>query len=1381
MLKFSAGQSNCITHIPEDIKIEASPSGVNAVGTTMNFNNGVVSNFSLGNYLKIDKKFNFTNKPWEMVTKYSFKEFNTNIRLLGSLNKVALFVLGFTDDTGVLTFWASSNGTSWDISNAKKANKALNLNTNYYIKISWNGYVYTIDYKTENGNYENLITINSSLQILDDNEFCFGTNYSNTQYFSGNLDLRGCYIKIDNKIVWQGGSGQVTLKKGSKLWYPDGLDYNGNKKFNYIITDKDYISGHSLTNSWRGYLWLSINKVNWNIGAGGFSGISTTEKVGKFYNLKNNKIYDLQNSVQYCFPIAYVKSDKYAISSIENIFNGFGYIGKEAFILPGVKGCIPNGLNDDGSNKNIYTETTTVRTHTITINNSLTLGIDLASQGTMTYNSKQNLMYKELNPAQVRYEIPIADVMLNTEKTLITSMKQYKVSNNYEYKNIDSIKYNVGKSNCITEIPQDIKLDFNDMNVEFIGNDCQISNGKISGFSTTSRLDIHGSKLLNADQLKSLEIKLKINSGEILTTNGRIMNAYGNTGDSLLGFFIQITTSNIIIAYYDGKTYLTCSAINNPQKNTDYYVKWVYDGQTLKGYYSTDDGIYNLTSTVTPSYKLYLNTLDYGIGNRPRDMSAVCVFNGSIYLNDCYIKANDEIWWKGGDGSITLKAGSIIYKPNGIDENSNKIFNKIVTSDDIKLKFGWGTINELMTLFYREDINRLERTATSRLSSKDEPSGTYTFYYDTNENLIKEYTKDNGYTNVNVSLPICTFIAVGDNSPNAKKIVNIFNGFGYIGATQFVLPGVRYVIPNGCNEDGTNRNIYKEIKTVSIYNDTVDIQNTWNKIMLLDELGNYVAANTYYNQVEKPSFNENSNQIWYNPNNNKTLYYRNSSLSEYRKYTKINDYTITNGKITSWTYPAITTKDTILNLKDVYYGVGKSNCLTYIPNDIKLKTDPLYIVKTGGVSIENGIAKNFAPTNYITMPNNLTLGNNYEILMKFNFKEHEDSDTSQYQLLMRATTDKFFAMAVNYLNGSYYLHTNSGDGANWLHGENGTKTLTPNTDYYVKVIKDANNRNIYISTNNIDYELYYTIEDTTNLKSLNYIIGVSIAGEPGIAGSQPFKGEIDLKPMYIKSNNEILWKGASGNITLLKGSKVYFADGSYDIIENDVIHTTYFNNESSQLLFCYHRTEKWIGGSALSNCYANTTTPETPIDYMYWLDKTNKKVKRYYSSSNIWKEEFSLPLFISKSCISIDQIFNGFGFIGGMYFMLPGIKYSIPNGFNSDGTYNTINATVDKVSISALNTGANITNRAICISKRNDTQLADWMTNYYEIDNKVSDNSGWFYVKSENKIFNRITSTNTWSEDLTRCHAGQYVIVNNKITSLKVDSIKKVNDVIKIK
>jgi hypothetical protein len=49
-----------------------------------------------------------------------------------------------------------------------------------------------------------------------------------------------------------------------------------------------------------------------------------------------------------------------AISSIDQVFNGFGYIGSTMFALPGVKGLIPDGRNADGTLKNNPFETTSV-------------------------------------------------------------------------------------------------------------------------------------------------------------------------------------------------------------------------------------------------------------------------------------------------------------------------------------------------------------------------------------------------------------------------------------------------------------------------------------------------------------------------------------------------------------------------------------------------------------------------------------------------------------------------------------------------------------------------------------------------------------------------------------------------------------------------------------------------------------------------------------------------------------------------------------------------------------------------------------------------------------------------------------------------------------
>ena len=46
----------------------------------------------------------------------------------------------------------------------------------------------------------------------------------------------------------------------------------------------------------------------------------------------------------------YIKDSGF--TSIDQVFNGFGYIGSTVFALPGVKGLAPNGRNADGSLKN---------------------------------------------------------------------------------------------------------------------------------------------------------------------------------------------------------------------------------------------------------------------------------------------------------------------------------------------------------------------------------------------------------------------------------------------------------------------------------------------------------------------------------------------------------------------------------------------------------------------------------------------------------------------------------------------------------------------------------------------------------------------------------------------------------------------------------------------------------------------------------------------------------------------------------------------------------------------------------------------------------------------------------------------------------------------
>ena len=1361
-LIYGTGKSNSLIHIPEDIKVETNPTGVRVKGTGTTFNNGVVSNFSLGNYLILEKNFNFVSKPWEMVIKCSFTTFNDRIRLVGSLNKVALFVLGFANTTGTIYLWASSNGSSWNVSNAVASKAPLQLNTEYYIKIAWSGTAYTVDYSTNNIDYNNLITVNSSVALLDDVNFVLGTNYDGTQYFNGSIDLNECYIKNGNDIVWHGGNGKFILKQGSKVWYPDGLDEEGNKKFSYLTVEKDIESNHSLTNDWTGYILLSTDGKTLYVGSNVESGETASETALRFYNIVENKFTDLADvNKDLCLPIAYVNSSSHGISYIHNIFNGCGFVGKEAYILPNVKGLIPSGFNEDGTCKNIATTITDVRTYSCIASHELTMGNDYASQGNMEYNKSTNYMIKTtINPNDIRYEIPIAKMTMNTEKTLVTAMEAYPLRNyNNSYHNINEIYYGVGKSNCLTYIDNDIKVEINPMNVSFVGTPT-VNNGIASGFSTTSRLDFNGTKIVSENDLKSFEIKVKINSGSLATTNGRIINASGGA-DSKLGFYIEISSNNIAFVFYNGTLpYFNCRALLNPTPNTDYYLKWEYDGTNIKGYNSTDGITYNLVDDVTPPYKLYFNTTSFGIGNRPADMTAVCVFNGTVDLNNSYIIINDEMWWKGGDGSITLKAGSKIYNPNGdfnILENDIKMLNYNSSSSQL---ICCATYNEDGTI-----SNGMAVTDNSKcMISDSEPAWSditpRRFWFDKLNKKLYTYAPSSSEKSAECSLPFAC--VTSESGKGITSIKNIFNGFGYIGKLQYVLPNVKYSIPNGFNEDSTYKVINKEIKNIVYHDDTADITGTWNKVMQLDDNCSYTSSNVYYNQVEQPSFVENSNQIWYNPKTNKMFYYRNSSSNGYRNYAKMNDYTITNGFITSWTPPVVIENNEVSKIKEVYYGVGKSNCLTYIPEDVKYKLDPLNINRIGAPSIEMGVASNFSTTNYILTPNSVNLNtvNSFEIVICFQGNAGSIIQQNSNQPYSIAITPTLFLIRLT-------------DGTTWTRITPNELPNDGNTKLWYKLVFNGNQYIAYTSTDGNQYNEVARLENSTKIISSNqpFVIGTNDIH------TDPFQGTIFLNESYIKINDEMWWKGATGSITILKGSKVWYPDGTYEILDSDVVHGTYFNGPNL-LTFCYNTQYKNIGGSTWNNTYCGNTAPASPANSQYWLNLTDKKMRRY-TGTNTWTEGYSLPLFVSKSCNSIDQIFNGVGYFANVQYTLPNIKCSFANGLTEDNLYKSIDFTPSQIiwneyNYKAPNQQANITlNNGCWRTAKSEISETEPVKEAFKI---------WYNPKTNLTYYLGDNVASNWQQ------VNLFQIVQNintddtfKVVDMTIAPIKNINSVIKIK
>lgn len=197
------------------------------------------------------------------------------------------------------------------------------------------------------------------------------TNGSNTVWTDAvdYTNITNCITAIPQDIKLEFNNGTLTLKAGSKVYYLDGSSK---------IIQQDITIGTASSAPAQRFLWVSGDS---GYGDGSiqecYSGnneamnaIVNPKTYQTFYNTEqkiafrgNNTNWEKRN---YSLPIALVSNEPNKWTSIDQVFNGFGYIGSTVFALPGVEGLIPNGRNTDGSLNNKKFKTTDVITYTPT-------------------------------------------------------------------------------------------------------------------------------------------------------------------------------------------------------------------------------------------------------------------------------------------------------------------------------------------------------------------------------------------------------------------------------------------------------------------------------------------------------------------------------------------------------------------------------------------------------------------------------------------------------------------------------------------------------------------------------------------------------------------------------------------------------------------------------------------------------------------------------------------------------------------------------------------------------------------------------------------------------------------------------------------------------
>ena len=160
-------------------------------------------------------------------------------------------------------------------------------------------------------------------------------------------------------------------------------------------------------------------------------------------------------------------------------------------------------------------------------------------------------------------------------------------------------------------------------------------------------------------------------------------------------------------------------------------------------------------------------------------------------ITNCLLEVPQNIKLDLSDGTLTIKAGSKLFCPNGVG-----VFDELILNSDHTMK---PTTNSGQYLLYvnATGSNSLGWLPVSSCYSGTDDTGSGTTFYNTSTNII---TAHNSGGDARVSLP---FALVTLSSVGVASIDQVFNGLGLIGSTAFVLPGVKGLAPNGRNEDGS--------------------------------------------------------------------------------------------------------------------------------------------------------------------------------------------------------------------------------------------------------------------------------------------------------------------------------------------------------------------------------------------------------------------------------------------------------------------------------------------------------------------------------------------------------------------------------------------------
>ena len=282
-------------------------------------------------------------------------------------------------------------------------------------------------------------------------------------------------------------------------------------------------------------------------------------------------------------------------------------------------------------------------------------------------------------PTRTTYDLSPSTVVHNPEL-------DYTIDTSHEYPPVITFNKNVVTPDD-TEITtnkyvlapygQDYVLideDNSEDNFSRVGNVKITKDGVVSGFSNSNYLTFS----TQSTTLTSFEIQMKVKFSSNDQASGRLLNSIGGS-DTVNGFFIR-HENNVNLVFYTGSQYYNFCALNIVENDKNYLLKWVWDGNTVKSYYSESDEDHFILNSEVEHTSFPVAAWSYSIGVRTISPNYT-LFNGNIDLSKTYIKYNGEFAWQPTWNKLAPK-----YIPNGnVEVNNDGVAQNFSTSNYIKI------------------------------------------------------------------------------------------------------------------------------------------------------------------------------------------------------------------------------------------------------------------------------------------------------------------------------------------------------------------------------------------------------------------------------------------------------------------------------------------------------------------------------------------------------------------------------------------------------------------------------------------------------------------------------------------------------------------------